>query len=251
VTRKPARDRVAKRRASGPKDHAPVRGDGQAATRRPSPAAQPHAGPEAGGERPQPSGSAFIRKSSPATAGRPSGGASPSIPPRGGREARRPSRDGRQSPRRHCSPLRLKSRRMCHLGRRIPHLRPPRAAPTTTLPRVRPPRLALRSGSTPVEVSSFTCRGLQDVEPQALGVTYWFDAAPDGAPLHRQSAHQRTSPWRAGARPARDLHRPRRSRRRRPGQWSHRCHDQGPRPATRHLGRHGDSGTACSRGFFS
>ena len=33
-----------------------------------------------------------------------------------------------------------------------------------------------------MEVSSFTCRGLQDVEPQALGVTYWFDAAPDGAP---------------------------------------------------------------------
>ncbi|MHB8273201.1 MAG: prolipoprotein diacylglyceryl transferase family protein [Dermatophilaceae bacterium] len=47
---------------------------------------------------------------------------------------------------------------------------------------MRPPRLALRSGSTPVEVSSFTCRGLQDVEPQSLGVTYWFDAAPDGAP---------------------------------------------------------------------
>ena len=56
------------------------------------------------------------------------------------------------------------------------------AAPTTTLPKVRPPRLALRSGSTPVEVSSFTCRGLEEVEPQELGVTYWFDAAPDGGP---------------------------------------------------------------------
>ena len=33
-----------------------------------------------------------------------------------------------------------------------------------------------------MEVSSFTCQTLQEVEPQALGVTYWFDAAPDGAP---------------------------------------------------------------------
>jgi len=59
----------------------------------------------------------------------------------------------------------------------------PRAVATpTTNPRVRPPRLALRSGSTPVEVSSFTFRGLQDLEPKTLGVTSWFDAAPDGAP---------------------------------------------------------------------
>ena len=58
---------------------------------------------------------------------------------------------------------------------------PPRAAPTTTLPRVRPPRLALRSGSTPVEMSSFTCQALAEKEPQTLGVTYWFDAAPNGA----------------------------------------------------------------------
>ena len=33
-----------------------------------------------------------------------------------------------------------------------------------------------------MEVNSFTCRSLEEVEPQALGVTYWFDAAPDGAP---------------------------------------------------------------------
>jgi len=31
-------------------------------------------------------------------------------------------------------------------------------------------------------VSSFTFGLLQDVEPKSLGVTYWFDAAPDGAP---------------------------------------------------------------------
>lgn len=47
---------------------------------------------------------------------------------------------------------------------------------------MRPARLALRSGSAPVEVDSFTCGSLLDVEPQALGVTYWFDAAPDGEP---------------------------------------------------------------------
>jgi len=56
------------------------------------------------------------------------------------------------------------------------------AAPTTTLPRVGPPRLALRTGSSLVEVSSFTCGVLEEVEPQALGVTYWFDAAPEGTP---------------------------------------------------------------------
>jgi len=33
-----------------------------------------------------------------------------------------------------------------------------------------------------LEVSSFTCAVLEEVEPQELGVTYWFDAAPDGAP---------------------------------------------------------------------
>jgi len=33
-----------------------------------------------------------------------------------------------------------------------------------------------------VEVSSFNCGALGEVEPQALGVTYWFDAASEGAP---------------------------------------------------------------------
>lgn len=47
---------------------------------------------------------------------------------------------------------------------------------------MRPARLALRSGSTPVDVNSFTCGMLRSVEPQALGVNYWFDAAPDGDP---------------------------------------------------------------------
>lgn len=47
---------------------------------------------------------------------------------------------------------------------------------------MRPPRLALHSGSTPLEVSSFTFDLLRDLEPRTLGVTYWFDAAPEGAP---------------------------------------------------------------------
>lgn len=48
---------------------------------------------------------------------------------------------------------------------------------------VRPSRPAV-TVDTPgsVEVTSFTCRSLADVDPQSLGVTYWFDAAPDGEP---------------------------------------------------------------------
>lgn len=44
------------------------------------------------------------------------------------------------------------------------------------------PRLALHSAGRVVEVGTFTCLGLQHLEPQALGVTYWIDAAPDGDP---------------------------------------------------------------------
>lgn len=33
-----------------------------------------------------------------------------------------------------------------------------------------------------VEVTSFTCRGLEGTDPQSLGVTYWFEARPDGEP---------------------------------------------------------------------
>lgn len=57
------------------------------------------------------------------------------------------------------------------------------AAPTpTTLPPVPRPALAVTSGEPPVEVTSFTCSGLDQADPRALGVTYWFDAAPDGEP---------------------------------------------------------------------
>ena len=148
MTRTPARVGVGKRPARGSAKPAAgsavARGDGSADGRRRSPDVQFPAGPEAGGESPQLSGSAFIRKSSPAAEGRRPGSA---LPP------------------------------TSYAASALPP-----AAPTTTLARVRPPRLALRSGSTPVEVNSFTCQTLQEVQPQALGVTYWFDAAPDGAP---------------------------------------------------------------------
>lgn len=50
----------------------------------------------------------------------------------------------------------------------------------TTLSRA--PRLALGSGQHRVEFARSPLRILRDVEPQALGVTYWFDAAPSGDP---------------------------------------------------------------------
>lgn len=51
----------------------------------------------------------------------------------------------------------------------------------TTL-RSRAPRLARGSGRQPLEVTRPTLPALQDADPQALGITYWFDAAPDGEP---------------------------------------------------------------------
>ena len=181
MTRTPAR-KVDKRTARGSTNPAADRGAGPAAKRRPPPEGQPHAGPVAGGARPQPSGSAFVRKTSPPTTERPVGALSSRFPP---------------SDRAPGSPQVLGGAPVS-LGAQFATARakppsgapaapntasaPPPAAPTTTLPRVRPPRLALRSGSSPVEVSSFTCGVLEEVEPQALGVTYWFDAAPDGAP---------------------------------------------------------------------
>lgn len=33
-----------------------------------------------------------------------------------------------------------------------------------------------------VQVTSWSCESMDDVDPQALGVTYWFDAAPSGDP---------------------------------------------------------------------
>lgn len=44
------------------------------------------------------------------------------------------------------------------------------------------PALARTSPHGPLEVTSWTCQAVQDVQPQGLGVTYWFDAAPTGDP---------------------------------------------------------------------
>lgn len=153
-----------------------------AAARHPSLGGSIPAGPQAGGQTPPPSGgTAFVRDSPPAT------GAAP--PSRVGL----PTGTPRSKPAAGRSSISAEALLTASTASSPPPA-PPGPAPlpataarapltgTTTLPPVRPPRLALRSGSTPVEVSAFTCRSLRDVDPRALGVTYWFDAAPDGEP---------------------------------------------------------------------
>lgn len=128
---------------------------------------QPPTRPDVAGEPRQHGANVFVRTSPPPADGRPSG-APPVLPtPDLGRSlvAREDLRSAV-----------VRATSSAESARR------PTVAPTTTLPPMSPPRLALRSGITPVEVSSFTCQGLEDREPQALGVTYWFDAAPDGDP---------------------------------------------------------------------
>ncbi len=44
------------------------------------------------------------------------------------------------------------------------------------------PRRALETGSRPLQVTTFRCEALADIEPQALGLTYFFDAAAEGEP---------------------------------------------------------------------
>lgn len=44
----------------------------------------------------------------------------------------------------------------------------------------RRPLLSLGAGVADVEFSTFSCEPLQRVDPQAVAVTYWFDARPDG-----------------------------------------------------------------------
>ena len=46
----------------------------------------------------------------------------------------------------------------------------------------RPPFLATDVPDGPVQVTSYNCSPVEGVEPQGLGVTYWFEAAPDGDP---------------------------------------------------------------------
>ena len=129
---------------------------------------------------PRPNGSAFMRKSSPATSERPSGFSPPRArPPEGTRGSR--SLPGRASLSREAVPS--AARQVRPVPPRLP--RPASAtlsvATPTTVSQSRPPRLAFASGSSPVEVSSFTWQLLSEVEPRALGVTYWFEAAPAGS----------------------------------------------------------------------
>lgn len=160
---------------------ATAHGVGQASAQGRSPAAHPPVGPDAAVERPQPNGSAFIRSNPPATAGRPFVASRTAILPERMRDSA-PVPGWAPLPARTLPSGATEEQPVGLPGSPDSEFAPPRAAATTTLPWVRPPRLALRSGSTPVEVSSFTCQGLQEIEPQALGVTYWFDGAPDGAP---------------------------------------------------------------------
>ena len=44
------------------------------------------------------------------------------------------------------------------------------------------PALARSAPQGPLEITSWTCQAVQDVQPQGLGVTYWFDAAATGDP---------------------------------------------------------------------
>jgi len=128
----------------------------------------------------RPNGSAFVRKSSAVTAGRPSDGSSPRIRPPKSTRGWRPipgraplSAEALLTAAPEAPPT---SPRPLH----SPSTTPPVATPTT-ISHMRPPRLALRSGSMSVEMSPFTCQALSEKEPQTLGVTYWFDAAPNGA----------------------------------------------------------------------
>lgn len=65
---------------------------------------------------------------------------------------------------------------------------PAETTATTTTPEVPAvvsgpaPFLVTDMPDGPVQVMSWNCSQVDGVEPQGLGMTYWFDAAPDGAP---------------------------------------------------------------------
>lgn len=56
------------------------------------------------------------------------------------------------------------------------------ASPTSRDGAPRAPRLVSGTAGRPLQVMSFSCQPLDEVAPQALGLTYWFDAAPRGNP---------------------------------------------------------------------
>lgn len=68
------------------------------------------------------------------------------------------------------------------MSKRSTRRRPPvqRAAPP--MPASGPAERAVDAGSSNLRFVTFNCDALTDVEPHALGVTYIFDARPDGAP---------------------------------------------------------------------
>lgn len=44
------------------------------------------------------------------------------------------------------------------------------------------PRLVRGAQGSPLQVAAFSCSAVEEIEPQALGFTYWFEARPDGEP---------------------------------------------------------------------
>lgn len=66
-----------------------------------------------------------------------------------------------------------------------PVAKAPATAPVATAPTLAPARAPFLAGDMPdgpVQVMSWNCSQVEGIEPQGLGLTYWFDAAPDGEP---------------------------------------------------------------------
>lgn len=76
---------------------------------------------------------------------------------------------------------------------------PPGTAPSLAVERGRPPRLARGSEDHRLEITRPPLAFLRDVEPQSLGISYWFDAAQTGEPY---SVNVRLAGKRLGDTPA-------------------------------------------------
>ena len=63
------------------------------------------------------------------------------------------------------------------------------------------PRLAAGRQAWPLQLTTFSCGTFEDLEPRGLGLTYWFDAAPDGEPYPvaiRFTGHRLGEPGKPG-----------------------------------------------------
>ena len=91
-------------------------------------------------------------------------------------------------------------------GPAVPASSSPRGIPNPTaqiITTASAPVLAADMPSGPLQVMTWSCESLGDADPQGLGLTYWFDAAPDGAPYPvsiRLSGRRTSGPGFPGAR---------------------------------------------------